>query len=92
MIGVVWNPVMSFGSGWFFVAASDAISVLNQRFTLRGIGSYMATTVEAQDSRGRVRAVVTMSTPTDVDEMTANMWVCGWQLWRSLIVPAIFAA
>jgi NitT/TauT family transport system permease protein len=42
MIGLVWNAMMSFGDGWFFVAASEAISVLNQKFTLPGIGSRSA--------------------------------------------------
>ncbi|MBL1211647.1 ABC transporter permease subunit [Geminocystis sp. GBBB08] len=41
MIGLVWNGMMSFGGGWFFVAASEAISVLNQDYTLPGIGSYV---------------------------------------------------
>ena len=30
MIGLVWNGMMSFGGGWFFLAASEAISVLNR--------------------------------------------------------------
>ena len=29
MIGLVWNGMMSFGGGWFFLAASEAISVGN---------------------------------------------------------------
>ena len=48
-IGLLWNAMMSFGGGWFFVAASEAISVLNQSYTLPGIGSYVTTAVEAQD-------------------------------------------
>ena len=28
-IGLMWNSMMSFGGGWFFVAQSEAISVLN---------------------------------------------------------------
>ena len=51
MIGLVWNAMMSFGGGWFFVAASEAISVLNQHYTLPGIGSYLAAAVAAQDVR-----------------------------------------
>ena len=42
-IGLLWNAMMSFGGGWFFVAASEAISVLNQSYTLPGIGSYVTT-------------------------------------------------
>jgi NitT/TauT family transport system permease protein len=49
MIALVWNGMMSFGGGWFFVAASEAISVLNQNYTLPGIGSYVAAGVEAQN-------------------------------------------
>ena len=49
MIGLVWNGMMSFGGGWFFVAASEAISVLNQKYTLPGIGSYVASAVAVQD-------------------------------------------
>ena len=42
MIGLVWNGMMSFGGGWFFLAASEAITVLNKTYTLPGIGSYVA--------------------------------------------------
>ncbi|QDL11435.1 sulfonate ABC transporter permease [Brasilonema octagenarum UFV-E1] len=49
MIGLIWNAMMSFGGGWFFVAASEAISVLNQKYTLPGLGSYVAAAVTAQD-------------------------------------------
>jgi NitT/TauT family transport system permease protein len=45
MIGLVWNGMMSFGGGWFFLAASEAISVGNNKYTLPGIGSYVAAAV-----------------------------------------------
>ena len=48
-IGLLWNAMMSFGGGWFFVAASEAISVLNQKYTLPGIGSYVAGAVAAEN-------------------------------------------
>ncbi|GJD18182.1 NitT/TauT family ABC transporter, permease protein [Rivularia sp. IAM M-261] len=49
MIGLVWNGMMSFGGGWFFVAASEAISVLNQQYTLPGLGSYVAAAIVKED-------------------------------------------
>ncbi len=49
LIGLVWNAMMSFGGGWFFVVASEAISVLNQKYTLPGIGSYVAAAIAAQN-------------------------------------------
>ena len=50
MIGLVWNGMMSFGGGWFFVAVSEAISVNNQNYILPGIGSYVAAAVKAKDT------------------------------------------
>ncbi|PJF27969.1 MAG: sulfonate ABC transporter permease [Phototrophicales bacterium] len=59
-IGLLWNAMMSFGGGWFFVAASEAISVLNQEYTLPGIGSYVAAAIGAEDLRALVLAILTM--------------------------------
>lgn len=60
MIGLVWNAMMSFGGGWFFVAVSEAISVLNTKYTLPGIGSYVAKAVDTRDVHALVWAVITM--------------------------------
>ncbi len=42
MIPLVWNGMMSFGGGWFFLTASEALSVNNHKFALPGIGAYVA--------------------------------------------------
>ena len=60
-IGLLWNAMMSFGGGWFFVAASEAISVLNQSYTLPGIGSYVTVAVEAQDIPALLYALVAIA-------------------------------
>ena len=60
MIGLVWNGMMSFGGGWFFLAASEAITVLNNNYKLPGLGSYMATAVDKGDTRAILWAIVTM--------------------------------
>lgn len=59
-IGLLWNAMMSFGGGWFFVAASEAISVLNQEYTLPGIGSYVAAAIAAENLGVLVLAILTM--------------------------------
>jgi NitT/TauT family transport system permease protein len=59
-IGLIWNSMMSFGGGWFFVAQSEAITVLNKNIKLPGLGSYMATAVEQGDMRYAVYAIVAM--------------------------------
>jgi NitT/TauT family transport system permease protein len=49
MPSLLWNMMMSMSGGWFFVVASEAISVSNQNIKLPGIGSYIATAIEAKD-------------------------------------------
>jgi NitT/TauT family transport system permease protein len=61
-IGLIWNSMMSFGGGWFFVAQSEAISVMNKSIKLPGLGSYMAAAVEAGDMRAAMYAIVAMVT------------------------------
>jgi NitT/TauT family transport system permease protein len=49
MIGLVWNSMMSFGGGWFFLAASEILIVSGRSKALPGIGSYMQTAEAARD-------------------------------------------
>ena len=47
--GLVWNTMMSMSGGWFFVVASEAVSVGNNSWKLPGIGSYVALALEQRD-------------------------------------------
>jgi NitT/TauT family transport system permease protein len=58
--GLVWNTMMSMSGGWFFVVASEAVSVGNNTWTLPGIGSYVALALEKQDIRAVVWAILAM--------------------------------
>lgn len=49
MPGLLWNMMMSMSGGWFFVVASEAISVSNQNIKLPGIGSYIALAIAGQN-------------------------------------------
>jgi NitT/TauT family transport system permease protein len=60
-IGLLWNAMMSFGGGWFFVAESEAISVLNKNYTLPGIGSYVAAAVAAENIPAMGWALLTIA-------------------------------
>ncbi len=42
MPSLIWNMMMSMSGSWFFVVASEAISVGHTTITLPGIGSYIA--------------------------------------------------
>ncbi|WP_290986533.1 ABC transporter permease subunit [Hyphomicrobium sp.] len=58
--GLVWNTMMSMSGGWFFVVASEAITVGNTKVTLPGIGSYLALAIEKQDLVAVAWAIVAM--------------------------------
>ena len=60
MPGLVWNTMMSMSGGWFFVVASEAISVGDNTWKLPGIGSYVALALEKSDIRAVFYAIVTM--------------------------------
>jgi NitT/TauT family transport system permease protein len=78
-IGLMWNSMMSFGGGWFFVAQSEAISVLNKNIKLPGLGSYMAAAVEAGNTRAAIYAIVAMIT---------SIVVLDQLVWRPLVAWA----
>jgi len=40
--GLIWNTMMSMSGGWFFVVASESITVGDTTITLPGVGSYIA--------------------------------------------------
>jgi NitT/TauT family transport system permease protein len=42
MPSLIWNMMMSMSGGWFFVVASEAITVGSTTVTLPGVGSYIA--------------------------------------------------
>jgi NitT/TauT family transport system permease protein len=60
MPGLIWNTMMSMSGGWFFVVASEAITVGNTTVTLPGIGSYVALAIEKQNLPAIGYAILTM--------------------------------
>jgi NitT/TauT family transport system permease protein len=58
--GLVWNTMMSMSGGWFFVVASEAVSVGDNTWKLPGIGSYVAQALEQRDLLAVFYAIVAM--------------------------------
>ena len=58
--GLVWNTMMSMSGGWFFVVASEAISVGDSTWKLPGIGSYIAQAQTERNLGAIMWAIVTM--------------------------------
>lgn len=58
--GLLWNMMMSMSAGWFFVVASEAVSVSNQQILLPGIGSYIAVAIQTANLPAIGFAIFTM--------------------------------
>lgn len=76
---LIWNSMMSFGGGWFFVVQSEAISVMNKDIKLPGLGSYMAQAIERGDNHAALWAVLAM---------LVLILVSDQLVWRPLLVWA----
>jgi NitT/TauT family transport system permease protein len=59
--GLVWNMMMSMSGGWFFVVASEAISVGDIQIALPGVGSYVARAIQERDLEAVGWAIVAMT-------------------------------
>ncbi len=57
---LVWNMMMSMSGGWFFVVASEAISVGTTQVALPGVGSFIALAVAERDLGALGWAILTM--------------------------------
>jgi len=60
MPGLVWNTMLSMSAGWFFVVASEAISLGDTTWKLPGIGSYVAMALDKKDLGAIAWAILTM--------------------------------
>jgi NitT/TauT family transport system permease protein len=53
-IGLVWNSMMSWAGGWFFLIAAEQFTLGDKSFELPGLGSYLSTAA----NEGNVPALV----------------------------------
>ena len=58
---LIWNMMMSMSGGWFFVVASEAISVGHTTVALPGVGSYIALAIEDRNLAAIGWAIATMA-------------------------------
>jgi NitT/TauT family transport system permease protein len=75
-IGLVWNGMMSFGGSWFFLTASELITVGNHKYTLPGIGSYVGVASADGDLSRVVYGIITM---------VIMILVVNFLFWRPLV-------
>lgn len=60
MPSLLWNTMASMSAGWFFVVATEAITVSNQKILLPGIGSYISVAIGAADLHAITYAILAM--------------------------------
>lgn len=60
MPGLLWNIMVSMSASWFFVVASESITVANHDILLPGIGSYIALAVAQADKLSVIYAILAM--------------------------------
>ncbi|HWW29123.1 MAG TPA: ABC transporter permease subunit [Steroidobacteraceae bacterium] len=60
MPALIWNMMMSMSGGWFFVVASESISVGHTTVALPGVGSYIALAIAQKNLVAISWAIATM--------------------------------
>src|SRR6185295_2433963 len=75
-IGLLWNSMMSWAGGWFFLMAAEIFNVGTRDFRLPGLGSYLQTAANA----GNIPAVLSGITVLIVVILLLDQFV-----WRPLI-------
>ncbi len=78
-IALIWNSMMSWAGGWFFLMAAEQFTLGRQSFQLPGLGSYLATAANA----GNVGALL-----LGLFTLIAVIVLLDQLLWRPLIAWA----
>jgi NitT/TauT family transport system permease protein len=59
-VGLIWNSMMSWAGGWFFLMASEVFNVGARDFRLPGLGSYLQSAAVQGDTRALLLGVATL--------------------------------
>jgi len=75
-IGLVWNSMMSWAGGWFFLMASEQFTLGDKDFRLPGLGSYLKAAADAGDVTALLLGLATL---------IAIIVLLDQLLWRPLV-------
>ncbi len=59
-LGLIWNSMMSWAGGWFFLMAAEIFRVGSRDFRLAGLGAYLQTAADAKDLKAVAAGVLTL--------------------------------
>lgn len=57
---LIYNGILSWATGWYYLVAAELISIGSQQYTLNGIGSYLAKSTSAGDYQGTIFGLVVL--------------------------------
>lgn len=60
IIGLVWNSMMSWAGGWFFLMACEMFTLKGKDFRLPGIGSFLQTAANQGNNRALAWGIATL--------------------------------
>ncbi|HLI05591.1 MAG TPA: ABC transporter permease subunit [Ktedonobacteraceae bacterium] len=60
MIGLIWNSMMSWAGGWFFLMASEQFTLGSHSFQLPGLGSYLQVAANAGNTGAILLGLLTL--------------------------------
>lgn len=60
MISLIWNSIMSFAGGWFFLMAAEIFTVGNRDFRLAGLGAYLQEAANQGDTQAILWGLLTL--------------------------------
>ena len=59
-LGLIWNSMMSWAGGWFFLMAAEIFRVGSRDFRLAGLGAYLQTAADANNLKAVAAGVITL--------------------------------
>jgi NitT/TauT family transport system permease protein len=78
IIGLVWNSMMSVAGGWFFLMVCEMFVLGKRDFRLPGLGSYLQTAADAEDTRAIIYGLITMVTVIVLTDQLVWRPVVAW--------------
>jgi NitT/TauT family transport system permease protein len=79
MIGLIWNSMMSWAGGWFFLMASEQFVLGDRSFQLPGLGSYLQVAANTGNTSALLLGLFTL---------VALIVLLDFVLWRPLVAWA----
>jgi len=58
---LIWNSILSWAGGWFFLMAAESFTVGERDFRLPGLGSYLQKAAETGDVAAAVRGIIALA-------------------------------